>query len=77
MPYTINSNTLYLTAYNEQGQVIGQRWHRLTPRRRAAAGIPIQGLGYNLGNALGAIKSKGHLLQNTINDLIGKPKGKK
>ncbi|MGB7082733.1 MAG: hypothetical protein WBD54_13955, partial [Candidatus Acidiferrales bacterium] len=65
----------YLTAYNEQGQVIGQRWHVYSTQ--SGGGNPYSGLGYNLGNALGAIHAKGHLLQNTINDLIGKPKGKK
>lgn len=74
VPYTINSNTLYLTAYDEQGQVVGQRWHVYSTQ---SGGNPYSGLGYNLGNALGAIHAKGHLLQNTINGLIGKPNGKK
>lgn len=74
VPYTITSNTLYLTAYNGQGEMIGQRWHVYSTQ---SGGDPYSGLGYNLGNALAAIHAKSHLLQHTINDLVGKPKKKK
>ncbi len=74
VPYTITSNTLYLTAYDQQGQVIGQRWHVYSTQ---SGGDPYSGLGYNLGSALGAIHAKSHLLRDTINGLVGKPKKKK
>jgi hypothetical protein len=70
-PYTINSNALYLTAYNDKGEAISQRWHVFSSKQ---GGDPYNSAGYNLGSALGSIHARGHLLQHTVEDCVGKAK---
>jgi len=70
-PYTITSNTLYVTAYDEQGVMVSQRWHVYSTQ---SGGNSSNALGYNLGNAFGAINAKGRLLHAIVNDVVGKKK---
>lgn len=56
VPYTVESNTLYATAYDEHGVMISQRWHVYSTKQ---GGDAANSLGYNLGNALFAINAKG------------------
>lgn len=65
-PYTRTYNTLYLTAYNEKGEVIAQHWHVFTTQQ---GGNPYNSLGYNLGSALASIHARGHLMQAVFKDI--------
>jgi hypothetical protein len=67
VPYTETSNTLYVTAFNEQGQTVSQRWHVFSSR---TGGNPYNSLGYNLGSALSAINAKGNLLKHVVDDVV-------
>ncbi|MFZ0431745.1 MAG: hypothetical protein WAL86_03550 [Candidatus Acidiferrales bacterium] len=71
VPYTRTSNTLYVTAFNEQGETVAQRWHVYSTQ---SGGDSANALGYNLGNALGAINARGHMLKTIVDDLVGKGK---
>lgn len=67
VPYTQSSNTLYVTAFNDDGQMISQRWHVFSSQ---TGGNPYSSLGYNLGSALSAINARGHLLKKVVDDLV-------
>lgn len=67
VPYTETSNTLYLTGFNEQGQMVSQRWHVFSSR---TGGNPYNSAGYNLGSALASINARGHLLKKVVDDLV-------
>lgn len=69
VPYTVESNTLYATAYDENGAMISQRWHVYSTKQ---GGDAANSLGYNLGNALFAINAKGHLVNAVVKDIEGK-----
>lgn len=71
IPYTIQSNTLYATAYDEHGVIVSQRWHVYNSKQ---GGDAANSLGYNLGSALGAINSRGRLLNAVVKDIAGKKK---
>ncbi len=71
VPYTRTSNTLYVTAFNEQGETVAQRWHVYSTQ---SGGDSANALGYNLGNALGAINARGHMLKTIVDDLVEKGK---
>ncbi len=71
VPYTRTSNTLYVTAFNEQGETVAQRWHVYSTQ---SGGDSANALGYNLGNALGAINARGHMLKTIVDNLVGKGK---
>jgi hypothetical protein len=65
-PYTRTYNTIYLTAYDEKGEMIAQRWHVYTAQQ---GGNPYNSAGYNLGSALGAIHAKDDLMQAILKDV--------
>ncbi len=69
VPYTINSNTLYANAYNGNGTLVSHRYHVYSTK---SGGDPYNSAGYNLGNALGAINARGHLLSTVVKDIEGK-----
>lgn len=69
VPYTIQSNTLYATAYDARGIIVSQRWHVYNTKQ---GGDPGNSIGYNLGSALGAINSRGRLLNAVVKDIAGK-----
>jgi hypothetical protein len=69
VPYTIQSNTLYATAYNEHGVIVSQRWHVYSTQQ---GGDPYRGLGHNLGNALASINSRGRLVNAVVEDIEGR-----
>lgn len=71
VPYTRTSNTLYVTAFNERGEMVAQRWHVYSTQ---SGGNSANALGYNLGNALAAINARGHLLRAILGDVVGKEK---
>jgi hypothetical protein len=71
--YTRTYNALYLTAYNEQGQPVAQRWHVYSSQQ---GGNPYKSAAYNLGSALAAIHAKGDLMQAILKD-VGLAKQKK
>ncbi len=71
VPYTIQSNTLYATAYDEHGVIVSQRWHVYNSKQ---GGDPANSLGYNLGSALFAINSRGSLVKAVVRDIAGKTK---
>jgi hypothetical protein len=71
VPYTTTSNTLYVTAFNEQGEMVAQRWHVYSTQ---SGGNSTNALGYNLGNALAAINARGHMMKAIVDDLVGKKK---
>ena len=66
LPYTDTSNTLYLASYDQNGQLISERWRTVTTRQ---GGDGMNTLGYNLGAALGAIHMKEHLLKTVVKDV--------
>jgi hypothetical protein len=71
VPYTIESNTLYATVYDENGTMISQRWHVYSTKQ---GGDAANSFGYNLGNALSAINAKGRLVNAVVKDIEGKKK---
>lgn len=71
VPYTISSNTLYVSAFDERGEMVAQRWHVYSTQ---SGGNSANALGYNLGNALGAINARGHMLKTVVDDLVGRGK---
>lgn len=71
VPYTISSNTLYVSAFDERGEMVAQRWHVYSTQ---SGGNSANALGYNLGNALGAINARGHMLKAVVDGLVGKGK---
>jgi hypothetical protein len=71
VPYTIESDTLYATAYDQNGTMVSQRWHVYSTKQ---GGDAANSLGYNLGNALFAINAKGHLVNTVVKDIEGKKK---
>lgn len=71
VPYTIQSNTLYATAYNQQGAMVSQRWHVFRSKR---GGDVWNSAGYNLGSALFAIDARGRLLHAVVKDIVKKSK---
>jgi len=66
VPVEIDSNTLYATAYNERGEVVGQRGHTYSTQ---TGGDGSTALGYNLGNALMAINARGRMLSGVVKDV--------
>jgi YD repeat-containing protein len=66
LPYTDNSNTLYLYSYNQRGKLISWHWRTITTRQ---GGDGANTLGYNLGAALGSIRFKDHLLKDAVEDI--------
>jgi hypothetical protein len=74
VPYTIQSNTLYATAYDEHGVMVSQRWQVYSTKQ---GGDAANSLGYNLGSALFAINSRGRLLNAVVRDIVGNKKSQK
>jgi hypothetical protein len=68
VPYTIQSNTLYATAYDEHGIIISQRWHTFSSKQ---GGDAANSLGYNLGSVLAAMNARGRLLNAVVKDIAG------
>ncbi len=71
--YTIESRTLYATAFDSRGGTVSQHWHEYSTK---SGGNAYNSLGYNLGNALAAINARGRLLGAVAKDIEG-PKHKK
>ena len=66
VPYTIESNTVYATAYDEHGQVISQHWHVYSTKQ---GGDTANSIGYNLGSALASINARGRLVNAVVKDV--------
>lgn len=64
--YTRTYNGVYLTAYDAKGEIIARRQHIYSSQTGGNQGTAA---GYNLGNALGAIHAKGHLMQDILQDI--------
>lgn len=64
--YTRTYNGVYLTAYNAKGEIIARRQHIYSSQTGGNQGTA---LGYNMGNALGAIHAKGHLMEAILKDV--------
>lgn len=64
--YTIQSNTLYATAFDSRGSTVSKHWHIYSTK---SGGDAYNSLGYNLGNALGAINARGRLLGDVAKDI--------
>jgi hypothetical protein len=71
--YTIESSTLYATAFDSRGDTVSQHWHEYSTK---SGGNAYNSLGYNLGNALAAINARGRVLSAAMKDIEG-PKQKK
>jgi len=71
--YRIESSTLYATTFDSRGGTVSQHWHEYSTK---SGGDAYNSLGYNLGNALGAINARGRLLSAAMKDIEG-PKQKK
>jgi hypothetical protein len=69
VPYTINTNTVFANAYDSNGAMVSRRYHVYSTK---TGGDGANALGYNLGNALRAINSRGRLLASVVNDIDGK-----
>jgi len=65
-PYTINSLTMFLAAYNDHGSLVSQHWRTVSSKQ---GGDPYSSLGYNLGSLLGSIHIKARLLKSVIEDV--------
>jgi Bacterial SH3 domain len=68
-PFTRTSNAIYVTAFDQRGQVVAQRWHVYSTQSGGSTG---SALGYNLGNALGAIHARSHLMKDIVKDVVGR-----
>jgi len=64
--YTRTYNGVYLTAYDAKGEIIGQERHVYSTQ---AGGNQGTALGYNMGNAFGAIHAKDHLMEAILKDI--------
>lgn len=71
VPYTLDSNSLYIYTFDEHGSLVSRRWKTLTTKQ---GGDPYNTLGYNLGAALSAINFKGGLLKSAVRDVCGSKK---
>ena len=69
VPYTINSNTLFANAYEDNGVLISRRYHVYSTK---SGGDSANSLGYNLGNGLRAINARGRLIGLVVNDIDAK-----
>ncbi len=66
--YTIQSNTLYATAFDSHGGTVSKHWHVYSTK---SGGNAYNSLGYNLGNAIRAIDARGKLLGDVAKDIQG------
>lgn len=64
--YTRTYNGVYLTAYDGKGGIIGKEGHVYSTQTGGDQGTAF---GYNLGNALGAIHAKDHLMEAILKDI--------
>lgn len=64
--YTRTYNGVYLTAYDAKGGIIGQERHVYSTQTGGNQGTA---LGYNMGNAFGAIHAKDHLMEAILKDI--------
>ncbi len=71
VPYSLNSNSLYIYTFDEHGTLVSRRWKTLTTKQ---GGDPYNTLGYNLGAALSAINFKSGLLKSAVKDVCGSKK---
>jgi hypothetical protein len=71
--YEVDSNHLYATGYNAQGQAISQHQHVYSTR---TGGDASTSFGYNMGNALASINSRGRLLNAVVSDIDKSRRGK-
>lgn len=67
--YTQNTNILYVTAYDETGQMVAQQSHVYSTRQGGDASYSA---GYNIGNALGAINARGRTLSWVVDRIEGR-----
>lgn len=66
VPYTVQSNTLYASAYEEHGSMISRRWHVFNTKQ---GGDPADSIGYNLASTLFAVNARGRLLNAVVKDI--------
>jgi hypothetical protein len=71
VPYTIESKTLCLTAFDLRGVIVTQRWHTYSSKE---GGEAASGIGYNLGSVLRSINARNRLLNTVLEDIAGKKK---
>ena len=67
LPYTLNTNTLYVNTYDQNGRVLSQRSKTVSQK---IGGDPSSSLGYNLASALMAIHLRQHLLKEAVDDVM-------
>ena len=70
VPYDIQTNVLYATAYNANGGIVGQRNHVYETQN---GGNSSQAFGRNLGSALRAINARGRMLTGVFEDIQRSP----
>lgn len=69
--YSLDSNSLYIYTFDENGTLVSGRWKTLTTKQ---GGDTYSTLGYNLGAALSAINFKSGLLNTAVKDICGSKK---
>jgi hypothetical protein len=69
VPYSQNTNVLYVTAYNDQGVMVAQQVHVYSTQQ---GGDPSYAAGYNIGNAIRAVNARGRTLAWVIDHIEGK-----
>jgi hypothetical protein len=68
LPYEINTNDLYASAYNDDGALVSHRYHVYSTETGSDSS---SGFGYNVGNALRTINARGRLITSVVKDLAG------
>jgi len=64
--YTRTYNGVYLTAYDAKGGIVGQERHVYSTQTGGNQGTAF---GYDMGNAIGAIHAKDHLMEAILKDI--------
>lgn len=72
LPYSLNTNTLYVTTYDQNGRVLSQRSKAVSQK---IGGDPNSSIGYNLASALMAVHSRQHLLKEGVDDVVADTTG--
>lgn len=70
VPYTISSNTVYAYAYGNGGAIVSRHYHVYSTK---SGGDAANSAGYNIGNAIAAIKARGRLLSSDVKDIESQP----
>ena len=67
--FTIQSRTIYATAFDLRGIIVTQRWHTYSTKQ---GGDPANSFGHNLGNTLRSINARGRLIDSVVKDIANK-----